>query len=802
MVTTIPPEDARLRAMFESFPDAILVGDAGGRCLDLNPAAMRLLGYTREDVQGMALCDLVVTETAAPDVDLQNLLSQEHRRELRLRRKDGRTVPVESSVCTLAEPEGDIHVMVLHDLTLRPGETRRLELAAIVESSGDAIFSKTLDGIVTTWNEAAERLYGYKAAEIIGRSVDVIIPPDRPNELGDILARLRRGERIEHFETERIAKDGRRLPISVTISPIRDADGTVVGASAVTRDITRRRQVEQALRASHNHLQAILRSAEEGITVQDAGGRFIYANNAAARLCGFPSAEALLSAPPDRVAEDFEILDDDGTPVATERLPGRIAMREGRMVEAVLRYRSASMRIDRWSLVRSVPAEDPESPLPMVINVFQDITALKQEEIRVQFLAKAGEALGQTLDYEGTLAQIAQLAVPSFADWAAVDVLGADGTIRRLATAHADPAKLAWAEELEGRYPTKPDDPTGPARVIRTGEPEFYASVPEDLLEAFRVDEEMARILDELHLTSWIVVPLQARGRTLGALTFVHAESERHYSETDLRFARDVATRAALALDNARLYRDALAAIHVRDEFLASVSHDLRTPLTTIRGSAQLVARQLRRLDVPETERASASLASIDRASRRMEMMIGALLDITRLESGRPLDVDRQQIDLVSLVRELVEEHQRGAPGHRLGLDARATQIQGAWDPVRLERVVDNLLSNAIKYSPDGGRVQVSLSVEGDPDSDVATAVVEVEDEGIGIPAADLSRIFDRFRRGSNVPSRTPGIGIGLTGAKQIAELHGGSLTVVSQEGAGSRFRLQLPIVLQDAEED
>lgn len=288
----------------------------------------------------------------------------------------------------------------------------------------------------------------------------------------------------------------------------------------------------------------------------------------------------------------------------------------------------------------------------------------------------------------------------------------------------------------------------------------------------------------------------------MGTISFVYAESERHYTEADLRFAQELAGRAALAVDNARLYRDALAALHVRDEFLAAISHDLRTPLTTVRGLAQVALRRLQRVEPAARAAVAMPLAKVDEAAEKMASMIDSLLDLSRLESGRPLELDRQPIDLVALVHDLAEEHGRGAPAHQIQVEATIATLNGLWDPARLERVLANLLSNAIKYSPDGGRIGVIVAVEHDEAAGIEWAMITVQDDGIGIPAADLPTIFERFRRGSNVPAHIRGVGIGLAGARQIVEQHKGTLTVESEEGKGSSFTVRLPIFAEEVPEN
>jgi PAS domain S-box-containing protein len=914
--------------------DAMFVRSADGRVTQWNHAAELFYGWSRSEALGQLVGTLLQTESPSTGDSIDKVLlhSGSWEGELNRTRRDGSRVVVTSRQVLIRDgSSGTIAILETdRDLTaqlrIAGAEAARLQLAAIVESSDDAIIGKTLDGTITSWNRAAERLYGYSADEVIGRPISLIIPPERRDELAEILRRLSIGERIDHYETERLAKDGRRLLVSVAVSPVRDEVGRVVAASAIARDITERgrtqaalieseerlrtivetandgvwlidpqaqtvlantrmadllgttvddlhrrtvvdfcfpedlpqaqerigrnlhgereqfdfrfrrsdgsavfvlagtspvhnaageivgalgmfsditehNRAEEALRTSRDQLRAILQSAADGITVQDRSGLLLYANDVAANLSGYSSADAMLAAPRAEITQRFEILDEAGQPLNREDLPGRQALRNREPAEALLRYRVLSTGAERWSLVRAVPVLDDEGEAQFAVSTFQDMTAIKREEARVRFLSGASAILAGTLDYEETLARVAQLAVPEFADWASVDVLDADGSIHRLAVAHVDPAKIVWARELERRFPMDPQATSGVPEVIRSGEPEFYPTFPPELLEAAATDDEIRRILDELHLTSSITVPLQARGATIGAISVVYAESERHYTEQDLDFMQELAHRAAMAVDNARLYRDALAALLVRDEFLSAISHDLRTPLTTIRGLTQLMLRRLERNAVPGSEATQVPLTNVDRATEKMTKMIDSLLDLSRLESGRPLDLDRQPMDLVSLVRNVAAEHQRGTVEHRIQMQTAGDALEGAWDAARLERVLDNLLSNAIKYSPDGGTITITVGVEEGESAGLSFAVVTVTDHGIGIPTADLATIFERFRRGSNVPTRIRGAGIGLAGARSIVEQHGGILTVASEEGGGSSFTVRLPIMTQADEE-
>jgi signal transduction histidine kinase len=232
----------------------------------------------------------------------------------------------------------------------------------------------------------------------------------------------------------------------------------------------------------------------------------------------------------------------------------------------------------------------------------------------------------------------------------------------------------------------------------------------------------------------------------------------------------------------------------MREEFLTSVSHDLRTPLTSAKGFAQLLRRRVARgAHQADPALLAEGFETIDASMTRMAALVGQLLDVSRLQSGRPLDLDLHPTDLVATARRVVAEHQRTSERHSIDVQTGAEEIVGLWDTVRIERVLGNLLSNAVKYSPRGGDILLRISREHD-ETAAAWAVLTVEDQGIGIPRADLPHVFDRFHRGSNVIGKIAGTGIGMAGVRQIVEQHGGSIAVDSEEGVGTTVSVCLPL--------
>ncbi len=333
-----------------------------------------------------------------------------------------------------------------------------------------------------------------------------------------------------------------------------------ISVLALTTSLRRREAEARHLRAEEvaraNELfRIVLQGTDLGVTVQDPTGRLVYANDAAARLVGFASPAEVVAAPPAEIMSRFDILSFEGLPFPAEQLPGRAALAGNATEETRLRFRIRATGEERWSVVRARPARDPAGKVVYAINFFRDVT----EEVRVAeqraFLLRAVDEMSSSLDYEKTLATVARLAVPVLADWCAIDLV--DGGIRkRLAMAHIDPAKLKFVAELERRYPPDPRSRRGVPEILRSGQPEFMPDIPRELLTAAAVDEEHLRLIDQLQLGSYIGVPLKVRGQVIGAFTIAMAESGRRHTATDVQLAQALADRAALAIDNATMFRE------------------------------------------------------------------------------------------------------------------------------------------------------------------------------------------------------------------------------------------------------
>ena len=329
----------------------------------------------------------------------------------------------------------------------------------------------------------------------------------------------------------------------------------VLSAQARTALASSQRQAVSArerAEATGRRLDAILGALAEAVTVHDEHGKTIYANEAAVRLMGAESLDEVLTAAPGEMAKRFTITREDGTPAGAEDFPGRKLVRgqpaEPMLTRAVMRSTGESY----WLLTKSTGVSD-EHGRPLAVNVIEDVTEAKEAEFRQAFLARATHVLASSLDYDETLDRIAWLAVPAFADWCGVDLLDG-GALERVALAHADPEKLGMGRQMGKDYPTDITAATGLAAVVRSGKAELYPEITDEMIAAGARDERHLELIKGLGMRSAMSVPMKAGGATIGALTFVNADSGRAFDADDLAFAEDLAARAATAVDNARLY--------------------------------------------------------------------------------------------------------------------------------------------------------------------------------------------------------------------------------------------------------
>jgi signal transduction histidine kinase len=402
---------------------------------------------------------------------------------------------------------------------------------------------------------------------------------------------------------------------------------------------------------------------------------------------------------------------------------------------------------------------------------------------RERFLAQASRILASSLDLQATLQSVADLAVPFLGDWCVVDTLE-EGVIRRRAVS-AIPEDQAFEEEM-CHYAPDPDQPRGVSRVIHGMGSERIHSVTDDRLVTAARGEAHLAFMRRLAPVSYLCVPLIARGQMLGSLMLLTTRSDRHYDEIDQALGEDLASRAALAVDNARLYERAEAALQVKDRFLAMVSHELRTPLNSVNLWCGLM--RMKQDDPGIIER---GLDAIQAGVRTQSRLIDDLLDVVRISSGK-LSVDKEEMALADVVMEAVElvRPQAAAKQIMLLIDTQGESalLRVHVDRGRLRQAVLNLLTNAIKFTHAGGAIEVRIERAGEG------ARVVVRDDGCGITREDLPRVFEPFYQVDGGSASRGGLGLGLTIVRQLVELHGGAVSVDSEGlGRGTTFRIQLP---------
>ncbi|WP_035991789.1 PAS domain S-box protein [Leptolyngbya sp. KIOST-1] len=684
---------------------------------------------------------------------------------------------------------------------LRESEAR-LQLALNIGRMGTWEWDVQTDNV--RWSAGHYTILGYQpdecepSSQMWGSRV-------HPDDLSTVKAKMRQAmqERTDyHHEYRLLWPDGSLHWVEDRGQFSYDVQGHPKQSIGALIDITDRKLAEQEreqllererlaraqAEAAQRQLATIVDTSPIGLALLDGEQRFVAINEALAEINGLPRDQHLGRS----VAELFGQTDPDIVEVIRQiYATGKPFISPNLAINAP----GHGDRRPGYYNVYYLPTVDDHQRVERLLAYIVDVTERVKLERAQQYLSEASAVLASSLDYQTTLEQVARLTVPELADWCTVHMVEEDGTIDQIAVAHIDPAKLEWAYQIRDQYPLDPNEERGAALTLRTGQPELIPDIPDDLLVHAAKDPEHLEILRQVGFSSAMTVPLRSQDRVIGVISFISAESGRRYRDTDLQLAEELAHRASLAIENAQLYgaaqRDraqAEAANRIKDEFLAVLSHELRSPLNPILGWARLL--RSRPLDAAKTDQA---LETIERNAKLQTQLIEDLLDVSRILQGK-LTLTVGPVNLASTVEAAIDTVRLAAEAKRIQLETHLNAIAGQvlGDTNRLQQVIWNLLSNAVKFTPAGGQVTITLEqVE-------TSAQIQVSDTGKGIHPDFLPHVFDYFRQEDGTTTRQfGGLGLGLAIVRQIAELHGGLVAANSPgPNLGATFTVQLPLNL------
>jgi PAS domain S-box-containing protein len=653
---------------------------------------------------------------------------------------------------------------------------------------GDAVIATDIAGNVTSLNHRAEDLTGWESTAARGQPLcliltildeatrePVIMLSGHPSQVGtnrDSInpAVLVRKDGVEHFVTH-------------SVIPLKNAIGELAGMAIVCRDVTEHRRAEVALAESEARLRQFMEHIDDVFWLDDAhADRVLYASPAYETVWGRQLAhlyrdskdwfKAIHPQDRDRVARNFLAKMKAGQHYHTEY---RIIRPDGSL---------------RWIRDRGFPIRNESGEVYRVVGCAEDITERKRTEFALHFLAKASASLAALKDHEATLQNVADLAVPDFADWCLVGLMDERGGFRGVVSAHRDPAKRALVQELAKYFPPRFETSFGIRHVLQTGRPDLVPDISDSMLVTLANDEEQLRCLRELGLKSCMCVPVKVQNKTIAVFTFVSAESNRRYNAGDLEVAKDLARRIGIAIENAQLYEQLQEADRRKQEFLAMMAHELRNPLAPIRNALYILGQP----DADASTREE-SREVIERQVNHLVRLVDDLLDVSRVLCGK-IEIRKEPVELAAVVKHALETARPAIveQRHELTVSIPPEPIWLEADPIRLAQVIFNLLQNAAKYTEPRGNIWLTAERAGDE------AVIRVRDNGTGIAPEMLPRVFDLFMQADNTLARSQGgLGLGLPLVRSLVEMHDGSVVARSAGlGQGSEFIVRLPTLSQE----
>ena len=651
------------------------------------------------------------------------------------------------------------------------------EFRELAESMPQIVWATGADGLTIYLNQQWVDYTGLTLEESYGEGWITPFHPDDRQRAWDAWQRATQHRDTYSLECRLRRADGVYQWWLIRGVPLLSANGEISKWFGTCTDIEQIKIAEQRLKESEGKFSGIISISADAIISIDEEQRITLFNNGAEQVFGYSKSE-VIGAPLDILIPD--------------RFRSAHRQHVERFAAGAVTVRQAGERLITIAGLRKNGEEFPGEAAISKLRVgektlltvaMRDVTERKRLEKEQQFLAEVSVVLSASLDSEQTLSSIADLVVQNVADWCAVDVVDEHGNLSRLKVASADPAKAALCAVLE-QMPPDQDLPHLMRSVVESKRPVLVEHVTSEYIESLTQGPEHLQGLLATRVKSFVAVPVLMRGRPLGALLFGSSTPSRVYRLDDLRLAEAVADRAAIAIENARLYRSSVSATQLRDQVLGVVAHDLRNPLSTI--LTQLWA--LRR-HAPEPERRSLKPAEvIERAAKRMNRLIQDLLDVALMEAGQ-LTIERVRLSAGGLIVEAADMQRALASSSSLELRVEVDpDVPDVWgDRDRLLQVFENLIGNAIKFTKAGGRITAGATSR---DNEV---VFWVADTGCGIASENLPRVFDRFWQATRAGRQGAGLGLAIT--KGIVGAHGGRIWVESTAGSGSTFFFTIPRV-------
>jgi len=670
-----------------------------------------------------------------------------------------------------------------------------------VENTPLAVVEWDCDYRVSRWSPQAEAIFGWKPEEVLGKQPNdwEFVYPEDLEEVKAVIERLVDGcEQRNMVRNRNYTKDGSIVYCEWYSSALLDESGNFESVLCLVLDVTERQQLAEALQQKAIEQEALLNSIPALVYYKDRHSNYITVNQTFAEI-----TNTLITEIPGKT--DFDLF------------PPNEAVAFRQDDQAVIASGQPKLNIEEpvtgadgntlWTATYKTPYRDRRGEITGLVGITIDITDRKraEEQIRVhaarlQVLAEASRRFSEAiLDFQALLDEVSQRIAQLLGDACVIRLLSEDGQwLELVAVYHPNPEAIALIREILSASPQRINEGLT-SSVMQTGQPLLIPVVSQEELHA-SAKQEYLPYLDRFGVNSILIVPLRVRGRVIGVLHLSRDRPGRPYTVDDLVFLQDLADRAALAIDNARLYSQALEANRLKDDFLAIVSHELRTPINAVLGWATL----LRTRKFNEGKKAQA-LEIIERNAKLQTQLIEDLLDISRLIQGK-LRLNLRPLHIIPVLEATIKAVLPTA-------ESKAIQIVSVFDPTvgqvcadsnRLQQVISNLLSNAIKFTPVGGRVKVRLSVVSDRQQKTDNgqwttqnhAQIEVSDTGKGISPDFLPYVFDRFRQAESAITRSnSGLGLGLAIVHQLVELHGGTVYADSPGiGQGATFTVKLPL--------